>query len=165
MEAEKKQKEIEKRNKMEHRKHRAVAMRSGPEKSEESKFTVDEDALMKPAKTLEDYEKLFAQNTEFYSTYNPDMIEEAIIELPKKEKKFTIQKANDKKYKLKLLIDTTDQSGAISNIQMQIRILNVDNSMVCVEFMRLEGDKQRFIEHYQEFKNELLKDMNDTLLE
>jgi hypothetical protein len=29
--------------------------------------------------------------------------------------------------------------------------------------MRLDGDKQRFNEHYQEFKNVVLKDMNDTL--
>lgn len=149
---------------MEHRRKKGAAMRSGPEKTEESKFTVDDDALMKPSKTLEGYEKIFAQNTEFFSSYNPDMIEEAILELPKKEKKFTIQKTNDTKYKLKLDIDTTDQSGAVHNIQLQIRILNVDNSMVCVEFMRLEGDKQRFIEHYQEFKNELLGDMNDSLL-
>lgn len=53
-------------------------MRSGGG-AEEVKLT--EDALLKPKKNLEEYGgKVFAQNTEFFSSYNPDMIEEALVE-------------------------------------------------------------------------------------
>lgn len=36
--------------------------------------------LLKPSKKLLPYEKLIMTNTEFFSTYHPDMIEEALIE-------------------------------------------------------------------------------------
>ena len=45
----------------------------------QKQFENSEDSLFKPQKNLELYEKIFAQNTEFYSTYNPDMIEEALL--------------------------------------------------------------------------------------
>jgi len=35
---------------------------------------------MQPSKELLPYEKVFAQNTEYFSTCAPDMIEEALIE-------------------------------------------------------------------------------------
>ena len=38
------------------------------------------------------------------------------------------------------------------------------DNVVAVEFSRRGGDKQRFNEHYPEFKNEILKDMNDAVL-
>jgi hypothetical protein len=57
---------------------RKTAQRSGPEKNAENQFDISDDALMKPSKNLQKYERTFANNTEFFSTYNPDMIEEAI---------------------------------------------------------------------------------------
>ena len=55
-------------------------MRSAGVDAEEAKFEDDAESLMKPKKALEDYENLFAHKTEFFSTYNPDMIEEALLE-------------------------------------------------------------------------------------
>jgi hypothetical protein len=36
-------------------------------------------------KSAEPYEKVFESKTEFFSTYNPDMIEEAFIQFLKKK--------------------------------------------------------------------------------
>lgn len=60
-------------------------------------------------------------------------------------------------------MQTKDQGGQVQNIEMCIRILNVDDKIVCVEFQRLMGDKQRFIEHYLELKNGSLSCMNDAI--
>lgn len=32
-----------------------------------------------PKKELEDYEQVFTQNTEFFSSFNPDLIEESFL--------------------------------------------------------------------------------------
>jgi len=53
-------------------------MRSGP--ATEKEECKENDAFMVPSKMMDEYEKLFAQNTEFYSTYNPDMIQEALCD-------------------------------------------------------------------------------------
>lgn len=79
MEAERAAKEEEKLRQVEHR--RKNAMRSGGQgQAAEAQFNNDEDSLFKPSKTLEAYEKIFSNATEFFSTYNPDMIEEAILD-------------------------------------------------------------------------------------
>lgn len=56
-------------------------MRStGDKVSDGAQLDMADDALMKPKKKFEQYERIFSQNTEFYSTYNPDMIEDALKE-------------------------------------------------------------------------------------
>lgn len=125
-------------------------------------FDNSDDSLFKPQKPLEQHEKLFAQNTEFFSTYNPDMIEEAVLVDLRRQGVEPYKKCKDK-YKLKFTLSTNDQSGTVNKVDIQIRILNVDNKMVSIEFMRLDGDKQRFNEHYLTFKNEVLKNMNDAM--
>jgi len=52
---------------------------------------------------------VFSTNTEFFSTYNPDMIEEAILEALKKVG--VEAKVNAKQYKLKFTMVAKDQSG------------------------------------------------------
>jgi len=46
--------------------------------NEGAQFDISEDALMKPKKVLKEYQNVFNTNTEFFSTYNPDMIEDAL---------------------------------------------------------------------------------------
>ena len=65
-----------------------------------------EDKLNKPQKSLEKYERVFNNNTEFFSTYNPDMIEETLINYLKKEN-FEF-KVRDDKYKIKYTLRGTD---------------------------------------------------------
>ena len=43
---------------------------------EETKNAIE--LAMRPKKQIEQYEKVFAGKTDFFSTYNPDMIEEAL---------------------------------------------------------------------------------------
>lgn len=55
---------------------------------------------------MEAYEKTFTNNTEFFSSYNPDMIEEALIGYLTKDKvEFKVSKD---KYKIKFTKVSTD---------------------------------------------------------
>ena len=49
---------------------------SGITQEEETKNALEK--AMKPKKQMDSYEPVFTGNTEFFSTYNPDMIEEAL---------------------------------------------------------------------------------------
>jgi hypothetical protein len=89
---------------------RKNVQRSGPEKNAENQFDISDDALMKPSKNLQTYERTFANNTEFFSTYNPDMIEEAITQKLHKEK-IEPSKVSKDKYKLQFTMQTKDQGG------------------------------------------------------
>ena len=65
------------------------------------KFNID-DELNKPMKNLEKYDRVFNNNTEFFSTYNPDMIEEALVNYIKKENyEFKVKEG---KYKIKYTV-------------------------------------------------------------
>ena len=66
-----------------------------------------EDKLNKPQKQLEQYERIFNNRTEFFSTYNPDMIEETLTNYLMKEN-FEFKTKNDK-YKIKYTLRGTDE--------------------------------------------------------
>lgn len=98
-----------------------------------------DDAMNKPSKELDQYERVFNNNTEFFSTYNPDMIEEAFVQYLAKDKiEF---KASKTKYKIKFTKPGTDDfdNKVADNVEICVRILQVDNSKVCVEFTKLAG--------------------------
>jgi len=40
---------------------------------------VSDEALNKPSKKMDVFEDLFTHNTQFFTSYNPDMIEEEIL--------------------------------------------------------------------------------------
>jgi len=61
---------------------------------------------MVPQKELLQYEKIFAQNTAYFSSCNPDMIEEALIEHLRNKEKIE-PNVNKDKYKIKFALDTT----------------------------------------------------------
>ena len=73
---------------------------------------MSEDALLKPQKELLMYEKVFAQNTEFFSTCNPDMIEEALIEHLRQKEKIE-PNVNKTKYKVKFSLMTKGQDDLV----------------------------------------------------
>lgn len=91
------------------------------------------------------------------------MIEEALVGFLRNTKLVEPKKISSDKYKVKFDMKTTSQEGIEQEVKMCMQILKVNDSTLCVEFMRLDGDKQRFNEHYQEFKNQVLKDMNDAI--
>jgi len=73
--------------------------------AEQAEFNI-EDKLNKPSKTMDKYERVFNNNTEFFSTYNPDMIEETLVNYLKNEN-FDV-KAKEDKYKIKYTLRGTD---------------------------------------------------------
>jgi len=122
-----------------------------------------EDALNKPSKELEPYERIFTNNTEFFSTYNPDMIEEAFLQYLAKDKiEF---KASKNKYKIKFTKPGTDDfdNSVQDNVEICVRITQVDNSKVCVEFTKLAGRQTTFLKHFENYKTDAncLKFAND----
>jgi serine/threonine protein kinase len=76
MEAERKVKDEEKARQMTNRRTEAHRGVSKVQNDAQQQFDNSDESIFKPSKPLEEYEKIFGQNTEFFSTYNPDMIEE-----------------------------------------------------------------------------------------
>jgi hypothetical protein len=68
--------------------------------------TIDEGS-MKPIKKLDQYEHVFKNNTEFFSSYNPDMIEEALLHHLKYTENVEAD-MNKEKYKIKFTLETKD---------------------------------------------------------
>ena len=124
---------------------------------------MSEEALLQPQKELLAYEKVFAQNTEFFSSCNPDMIEEALVEhLRSKEK---IEPAvNKSKYKIKFTLCTKGQDDITQNTEFCVRILKVDDEKVCVEFTKINGNNVLFHEHFNEITKNVLNFSNDTVV-
>lgn len=59
---------------------------------------------------MQPYEKLVGVNTEFFSTYNPDMIEEEIIEYMREKLQVEPKKRSNDQYKLTFDINFEDQT-------------------------------------------------------
>ena len=127
---------------------------------------ISEEALNKPKKKMDEYEQVFANNSEFFSSYNPDMIEEAFI-------KYLVEnnvehKLNKEKYKIKFKLFVTDKFNekVTDTIEVVMRILLVkgnDSNHCCVEFTRLSGRLSAFLTHLEMYKNDVLKFANDTV--
>ena len=136
-------------------------MRGGSKGGEEAKFDVSDEALFKPKKDLEQYEHVYSQNTQFFSTYNPDMIEEALIEHLRNQVKIE-PRVNGNKYKTKFTIASKDMGGQDHETEICMRILKVDEGSVCVEFSKLSGNQIRFHDHFKDLKDKVLGFANDT---
>ena len=82
-------------------------MRSTHKGGEEAKMDNSDDALRKPQKEIEDYEHVYSQRTQFFSTYNPDMIEEALADYLRNQAKVE-PKVHQKKYKCRFTLASKD---------------------------------------------------------
>ncbi len=80
---------------------------------------------------MDDYVKVLAFNTEFFSTYSPYMIEDAFSNYIRNQ--LEIEPIfSENKYKIKFsVIDEEEKKPAI---KICIRILKISNEKVCVEF-------------------------------
>jgi len=67
------------------------------------------------------------------------------------------------KYKIKFTVPTK-RDGGVQNVDITFRILNVDSKIVAVEFLRMGGDKQMFIDQFREIRDEALSAFNDAVL-
>ena len=124
-----------------------------------------EDALNKPSKEMENYDDLVAHKTQFFSSYNPDMIEEALVNYLRAEK---IEPLVSKgKYKIKFTKYGKDDFNpeASDNIEMCVRMLLVpEQELCCVEFTRLKGRHTTFLSHYEHLRSHVLSFANDSVL-
>lgn len=87
-----------------------------------AEFNVN-DAMSQPSKAMDMYERIYNNNTEFFSSYNPDMIEEAFIQYLTNDKvEFKVSK---NKYKIKFTKRGTDdfENTIPDNVDICIRIL------------------------------------------
>jgi len=162
VESERQQKQAEREKREETRRQRV--MRSVSAGGEEAKMDTSAEALIKPKKTVESYEHAFSQKTQFFSDYNPDMIEEALCEYLKNQIKVD-PKVNKQKYKVKFTLASKDQGDQTHETEICVRILKVNDSQVCVEFSKLSGNQIRFHDHFRELKDNVLNFANDSTYE
>jgi len=89
MEAEKQQKQAEKQQLMSQRRAQ-IQMRNAAlqaqSQAQQACLDTSEEAINKPSKQMDIYEDLVAHKTQFFSSYNPDMIEEALVAYLRAEK-------------------------------------------------------------------------------
>ena len=96
---------------------------------------------------IDDYERLYEFNTEFYSSYDAQIIEEKFaIYLRNKEMNFEF---TPNKYKLKFN-DYLDD--AQKQVEICMKILKVNDEINCVEFKMVKGIKEDFKKLYQIYK-------------
>lgn len=111
------------------------------------------------------YDDLVAHKTQFFSSYNPDMIEEVLMSYLRSEQ--VEPECSKGKYKLKFSRFGKDDLNpeASDNIEMCIRILLVpEQELCCVEFTRLKGQQTTFLKHYEHLRNQVLGFANDSVL-
>lgn len=122
----------------------------------------------KPKKNQEIYEQVFNHNTEFFSTYCPDLIEETFVNFLRKEK---IEPCvNKDKYKIKFKKKGKDElnTEATDDVEICVRILKVhDQDIHCVEFAKISGNQTTFLKLFDKYKTEedCLSFANDAALE
>lgn len=117
---------------------------------------------MKPLKEIEQFEPLFdLKNTLMYTTFNPDIVENAIVKhLEDLEIKY---KCNKEKYKIKFDIEKTEKDIK-SVVGVCIRILKVDDEKSVIEFTKTGGDENMYLRHFKDLKKNALAKMNDANL-
>lgn len=121
-----------------------------------------DEELFKPKKPLEDYTQVFDQATDFFSSYNPDMIEQRLLQSLKDEGIKDVKMGKNKyKYTFQK-IGTDEQSNTDEAVLMTIRITKVNAEKVAVQFQRLQGTKIAFLKFYQQYKQIILNNFHDT---
>ena len=135
---------------------------------EQPALKICEEEPEQPKKSLEEYQQVFSHNTEFFTSYSPDHIEETFVNYLRKEKIEPIVSKN--KYKIKFLKKGMDELNSEVNddVEMCVRILQVpDRDVFCVEFCKISGNQTTFLKLYEYYKNDedSLSFANDACLE
>jgi len=89
------------------------------------------------------------------------LIEEALVNYLMEEYKCE-SKMNEEKYKMKFTINMKDQSGSELVTSICVRILAVNEDLVCVEFVKISGNQFTFMDHFNEIKTSL-NQFNDAI--
>ena len=124
-------------------------MRSGGAGAEEAKV-VEESKEQKPLKELVEYDQAFSCNTEFFSTCNPNLIEDGLLDyLQTLGVTNSEKKVNKDKYKVKFTITSKGVDGKDQKTEMCMRIMKINDKKKCVEFVKLNGNNVNFHEHFK----------------
>lgn len=102
---------------------------------------LSDEAIDKPTKEMEVYDASFMYKSMFFSSYNPDLIEETLASYLEAEKKVIPLKSKGK-YKVKFTLEAKDEfdEKEFDNVEMSVKILKVpDSNLCCVEFNRHSG--------------------------
>ena len=93
---------------------------------------------------------------------SPDLIEKAFVEYLEAEKvQYT---KHEKKYKTKFIQKGKDSEGEEYEIHMVMRITQVNDESVCVEFQKSFGDAVRFSEYFKTYMTSVLSVFDDTTI-
>ena len=120
---------------------------------------------------MEPFVKTFQNDTEFFSSYNPELIEKKLVKYIE-DVLDTTPVVSHKKFKISFEQKTVEDIENGDEIDMelktgiQVRILKVDDKKVCVRFQKwqLEGheyNQSYFNQLYLNYKNEVLQVFNN----
>jgi len=112
-------------------------------------------------KKMDTYVAGLNNNTEFFSSCHPEMIEEETCKYLRKTEKVE-PSINPEKYKIKfsLVSKALDEQEETTSITMKIS--RVDAETVCVEFKKTSGDQINFLNHFKRYKDQVLEFANDV---
>ena len=95
-----------------------------------------------------------------FSTFNPDVIEDTVVQ---HLKDCGIQyTSKEDKYKIKFTIENTDKHGNQSVVGMCLRILKVDDNKNVIEFTKTSGNESIYLNLYKELREASLGKLNDA---
>lgn len=137
-------------------------MRNSGASKEEAKQIEESKHSLPPTKELLDYENVFSQNTEYFTSCNPDLVEEALVQ-HLKDKEHVDAKVKDSHYKIKFKLVTKGQDANEEETEICVRILKVEEGKNCVEFTKLKGNQVNFHEHFNQLMKGALNFSNDTV--
>ena len=126
---------------------------------------LSDEALDKPIKQMELFDDSVAHKSQFFTSYNPDLVEDALVSHLASIKIEPIVSKN--KYKVKFTLFAKDELNpeANDNIEMVVKILAVpDKNMYSVEFSRQAGLQTTFMRRVKELQSSTLDKFNDSVL-
>ena len=169
MDAQKQEKLAQREQLMGQRRDNIRAMRSGmadAANSDGAQIDLSDEALDKPLKEMALYDDSVAHKTQFFSSYNPDLIEDTLVKYVTSKLEVEPLVSKDK-YKIKFTLFAANEfnKDVADNVEIAVKILQVpDSKLCCVEFSRVSGQHTTFLKHFQELETSVLEPFKDSLL-
>ena len=109
---------------------------------------ISNEELDKPLKLMEEFDDSVAQKSQFFTSYNPDLVEDALVAYLASVKIEPIVSKGKYKVKFTLFAKCELDPEANDNVEMVVKILAVpDKNMYSVEFSRQSGHQTTFMRH------------------
>lgn len=143
--------------------YRSLKLQVNEDENEEAKGEEQKIDSTTPEKKMDTYVAGLNNNTEFFSSCHPEMIEEETLKYLREKEKVE-PTINPDKYKIKfsLVSKALDEQEEVTSITMKIS--RVDSETVCVEFKKTSGDQINFLNHFKRYRNQVLEFANDVTI-